>query len=129
MRAGYQIAIEERMPASGHSRPSHLAPKSTDVCYAPKATVQGTSPINATCQKRTSLATIAASGICLIPIHSLPIFAQAIEKVHILSLRRNRAYSDAGIRDSAEHHARRPNGNSLMGTLMGTLWERAQCSI
>src|SRR5450755_3538010 len=103
MRAGYQIAIEERMPASGHSRPSHLAPKSTDVCYAPKATVQGTSPINATCQKRTSLATIAASGICLIPIHSPTISVQPVEKVHALSLMGKRAHSDVGIHGSPCH--------------------------
>ena len=38
----------------------------------------------------------------------------------------NRDHSDVGIRDSAEHHARCPTGNSVMGTLMGTLWERAQ---
>jgi hypothetical protein len=31
-----------------------------------------------------------------------------------------RDHSDVGIRDSAEHHARCPTGNSVMGTL----WER-----
>jgi hypothetical protein len=31
---------------------------------------------------------IAASGICLIPIHFLPISAQAVEKVRTLSLMR-----------------------------------------
>jgi hypothetical protein len=30
-----------RMSAKGHSRPNHRGPKSTDVCYAPKATIQG----------------------------------------------------------------------------------------
>ena len=38
------------------------------------------------------------------------------------------AHSNVGMRDSAGHHARGPNGNDLMGTLMGTLWERAQCA-
>jgi len=71
---------------------------------------------------------IAASAICLIPIHSPPISAQAIETVHALSLMRKRAYSDAGMRGSVRHRARRPIGNGLMGTLMGTLWERVQCA-
>jgi hypothetical protein len=39
--------------------------------------------------KRTSLATIAASAICLIPIHSPPISTLPIEKVRTLSLMRN----------------------------------------
>jgi hypothetical protein len=84
------------------------------------------SPINATCQKRTSLATIAASGICLIPIHSPTISVQPIEKVHALSLMGKRAHSDVDIHGSPDQRARRPNGNGLMGTLMGTLWARAE---
>ena len=72
--------------------------------------------------------TIAASEICLIPIHSPPISMQAVEKVYTLSLMRKRAHSDASMRDSAGHRVRSPNGTGLMGTLMGTLWERARCA-
>ena len=71
---------------------------------------------------------IAASAIWLIPIHSPTISEQSIEKVHALSLMGKRAHSDVGIHGSPGHRARRPNGNGLMGTLMGTLWERAQCA-
>ena len=38
------------------------------------------------------------------------------------------AHSNASMRDSAGHRAMRTTRNSLMGTLMGTLWERAQCA-
>src|SRR5664280_3605278 len=69
---------------------------------------------------------IATLAICLIPIHSPTISEQSIEKVHALSLMGKRAHSDVGIHGSPDHRARRPNGNGLMGTLMGTLWARAE---
>ena len=65
---------------------------------------------------RTSPVMTATSAICLIPIHSPPISVQPIEKVHALSLMGKRAHSDADIRGSRRHRARRPNKNGLMGT-------------
>jgi len=75
---------------------------------------------------------MVASGHSL-PIHSAPVpnnvrYASDSDHSRHESELTLCAHSNASMRDSAGHHTRGPNGNGLMGTLMGTLWERAQCT-
>ena len=72
---------------------------------------------------------MVASGHSL-PIHSAPVpnnvrYASDSDHSRHESELTLCAHSNAIMRDSAGHRARRPNGIGLMGTLMGTLWERA----